>query len=629
MKLPTPLWLTAFWIALCAYLNCAGWILSSAHQLNPSGYAVSLALGLALLILQARVTGRVPVCSMRWRKLRWRAGRPLPAIFFLVALLVLIGGMLYPPNNFDALTYRFPRILHWLAEGRWHWIDAPERRVNLSAVGFEWLMAPLFALTRSDRGFFLINLLPYLLLPGLIFSTFVRLGISKRVAWVWMWLLPCGYCFVLQAGSIANDSFAAIYLLAALCFGLRARQTGRLSDVCISILAAALLTGAKASNLPLLLPCLVVLLPSLGLIWRKRWAVLAVVPVAVICSFLPIAAVNAYYTGDWTGDPGNGSQMQLENPFYGLIGNAVQLIVNNVQPPVMPFANAWNNFAPKFVEKHCHQLAVHFPQMGLRWGELPIEELSGIGLGITALGVISFLGGLLGCLRREPSRFPGRPLPGWGYLICGCGLIALGVLMAKFGNEGAGRIIAPYYPIIVASLLLPRANRALIGKRWWKLAALITALMALPCVILTPSRPLFPAKSLFNKLAASHPQNRVLARARQVYEVYANRADSLGTLRKHVPEDAKVIGFIGVDESEVALWRPFGARQVVDLSRSSKPKIIPSTVITAELSMQFRFGMSVEEWIKFHKAKIIGHENFTTKINRGSQDWYVIGLPAR
>ena len=45
---------------------------------------------------------------------------------------------------------------------------------------------------------------------------------TARAAWHWMWLMPTGYCFLLQAGSIGNDLFGAVFALAALDFALRA-----------------------------------------------------------------------------------------------------------------------------------------------------------------------------------------------------------------------------------------------------------------------------------------------------------------------------------------------------------------------------------------------------------------------
>ena len=72
-----------------------------------------------------------------------------------------------------------------------------------------------------------------------------RLGVRPRVAWPWMWLLPTGYNFLLQAGSIGNDTVPTIYALAAVDFGLRAWESRRLSYLWLSILSAALLTGTN------------------------------------------------------------------------------------------------------------------------------------------------------------------------------------------------------------------------------------------------------------------------------------------------------------------------------------------------------------------------------------------------
>src|SRR5258705_12461599 len=118
--------------------------------------------------------------------------------------------------------------------------------MNDRACGIEWLSAPLLLFTKSDRGLFLLNFIPFLLLPGVVFSLFRRLGVRPKVAWQWMWLLPTGYTFLLQAGSTGNDTFPTIYALAAIDFACRAIVSRRSSDFWHSILSVALLTGAKA-----------------------------------------------------------------------------------------------------------------------------------------------------------------------------------------------------------------------------------------------------------------------------------------------------------------------------------------------------------------------------------------------
>ena len=75
--------------------------------------------------------------------------------------------------------------------------------------------------------------------------------------------------------------FSAVYALAAVDFALRARKSGRVSEVCLSVLSAALLTGAKASNLPLLLPWAVAFVPTWRL-WLARPLALGAILLAAL-----------------------------------------------------------------------------------------------------------------------------------------------------------------------------------------------------------------------------------------------------------------------------------------------------------------------------------------------------------
>jgi hypothetical protein len=145
-----------------------------------------------------------------WNKFQKRFQRPGPLLFLIIAALSLLSGALYPALNYDANAYRLPRVMHWLWAGQWHWIHTFDSRMNIAACGMEWLSAPLILFTHNDRFLFLINSFSYLMLPGLIFSVFTRSQVRSRVAWWWAWLLSSGWCFALQAGSVANDSFAAI-----------------------------------------------------------------------------------------------------------------------------------------------------------------------------------------------------------------------------------------------------------------------------------------------------------------------------------------------------------------------------------------------------------------------------------
>jgi len=615
------------WIVVSAFFSCSGWLLSAIGQLNTVGYGLVLAVGIALWLgFGRRVCGGV-----QWKltagKLRRRYAHAFPALFLLFACLAVLGGILYAPNNYDALTYRFPRILNWLAEHRWHWIATRDGRMNFSATGFEWLMTPLFALTGSDRFLFLINSVSYALLPGLTYATFIRLGVGKRQAWVWMWLLPCTYGLVLQAGSIGNDAFAVVYLLSSICFALKFRESGKAWDFWVGMIAAALLTGAKASNLPLLLPWALASLPSLRLLKARPFGSALVAIVCIMVSFLPVAWQNAKNTGDWTGEPSNKPGIKVINPYYGLVGNSLQLVCQNVMPPVMPAAELWNGMVAGWLQSPRRApLLRNFPSLCLDALELQQEEAAGLGLGVTVLLAVTLVAGL----RRCPKAFspPGRKL---GSLICLGAWIALLVYMVKMGGNSTARLLLPYYPLLIASVLLLPATARLARQRWWKTLAFLAALSALPALILTPSRPLWPALSACEKLTSALPGNALVERMHSVYSVYRNRNDGLAPLRAHLTQEDHIVGFLGDSDPETALWRPFGTRRVVDIPRGGTPPPLlkrPWRMVAPVAAFLPVLGQSMEQWLQTNGGRVIAREWIFTRASIGPQEWCVLQFDA-
>ena len=309
-----------------------------------------------------------------------------------MAALAALGGALHAPNNYDGLTYRFPRMLHWWAACGWHWIPTPNARINLSGTNFEWLMMPIFIVTHSDRFFFLINIAAYLLLPSLVFLVFSAAGLSRRVAWFWMWLLPAALCYAMQAGSFSNDTIAATYFLAAIYFACMAQQTSSIRNLWLAFFAAALLTGVKATNLPLLLPLAWVFWPALKLVRTRLISSAAVVILAIFVSYLPTAALNRHYTGSWTGDPDNLERVQIAKPWVGILGNGLQLGLQSLEPPFLPVARSVENWIwQRF--PNCIQAVLEdgFPRFVIGFRELPQEESAGVGIGIAVIALVSIV----------------------------------------------------------------------------------------------------------------------------------------------------------------------------------------------------------------------------------------------
>jgi len=615
------------WIVLVALASAAGWILSALGELNGIGYGVVV--GLACIVWFFARRRKAGAGSFSWHRMQRRFARPLPLAFAALAALAFLGGVLYAPTNYDALTYRVPRVLHWLSQGQWHWIHTVNNRMNNRSCGFEWLMAPVFVATKSDRAFFLINFLPFLLLPGLTFSVFTRLGVAARVAWQWMWLLPTGYNFLLQAGSLGNDTYAAVFALAAVDFALRAAASNRTSDVYFSLLAAALLTGAKPGNLPLLLPWVILFLPQAPKMIRQPLFSLFIVLVALLASFLPTALLNSIHCGDWTGITLEDAPVSMKNPMVGLLGNAAMFVLTNFTPTIFPLAAWWNHSILTFLPSHITQLLMaNFEGNFYKLGEIPTEESSGLGFGLSCLLALTVA-----------ARWFQRPMPAKprsrspGIAVLAAPYVALAYFFAKSGMMTLARLVSAYYPLLLPLALQGPLPARLVRRRGWRWATAIVMLFALAAVILTPARPLWPVQTVFAKLGTAATSRPLVKRVRDVYSVYAERSDPLARVRNALPEDCAVVGFVGEsDDSELSFWRPFGRRRAEHIFPGDSMATILARgihyVVVDDLFLQTHHE-SLSIWLQLHQATLIASIPATMTVADGPRLWHVARLDAK
>jgi hypothetical protein len=597
------------------------------HEADRAGYLV---MGMVWLFVLAVVYvrrqqkgpgGREP--WPRWKPCRFR--RALPLLFLVTAVVAAAGGALHAPNNYDALSYRFPRMLHWWSGLGWHWIVTPNERMNLSGTGFEWMMMPFFVITHSDRLFFLINIAAYSLLPSFIFVILIAVGVARRVAWFWMWLLPGALCYAMQAGSISNDTIAATYFMAAIYYAYHARRTGAVRYLWLSFLAAGLLTGIKASNLPLLLPIAWAMWPALRLVKRRFALGLGVIGVSVVVSFLPCAAMNLYHTGDWTGDPLNSEQIKVRKPLAGVVGNVLQLGLKSLEPPFLPLAHSveiwvWNGF-PAGLQKI---LKDDFPRFDVGLKELPQEESAGLGGGITVIVLISIV---FAChrRRRNPGHL-GNLARREGVILGALTWVSLLVYMSKMGSEATSRLIAPYYPLLLLPLLLTSAQDWLVRKRWYQGLGVLAFLMAMVAVILTPARPLWPADPVCEWAVKHFPENAVLVRARDIFVTYKHRNDVMAGLRRSIPDSVKVIGLIeGDNDIEASLWRPYGTRRVAHIQAGDTGQMreLGWVVVKNEIIAPGH-PKGFERWLERSGGKIVTQQFVTEMVAAGPEVWSVI-----
>ena len=619
--------LVLIWVWFCAYLNCAGWALSALHQLNAAGYTVALLLWLAGLIVWRQKTAVQIFPRASGQKFRRRFRRPFPLAFLILAALALLGGALHPPTNYDALAYRIPRVLDWLAAGRWHWIHTIFDRLNNRSCGIEWVSAPVIALTGTDRLLFLINFISFLFLPGLVFSVFTRLGVRPRVAWHWMWLVPSGYCFLLQAGSIGNDLFGAVFALAAVDFALRARTSGSFGPLFTSILAAALMTSAKTSNLPLLLPWFVALLPSLKMIFRRPLMTLAVGLLAAGSSALPTIYFNQKMSGDWSG-AGLANHAVKHAVIYRTGANAVSLTLQNIVPPVFPVADQWN----RAVKSHLPpalagrlEALIEVPGCWFPLGQMQLEENAGLGFGLTLLLGVS----VLAVAARRGKIFPALNFS-WPAAVRWASVFAFLALLTQANVAAIGRLFAAFYPLPLTLFLAAAGHETLVRRRWWRSLAGLVFAMAAGLLILSPARPLFPRDWLLEKiqpLEATHPR---LVRIEDVYSVYRDRHAAFAPVLAVLPADTQVLGYVAFDKPETSLWQPFGVRRIVQVVPGDRAADLKAQgiqyILVNPAGFDAYFNGSLAQWLSQMDAEVAQTISLRLRAAEPAQDWCLIRL---
>ena len=625
------LFLSRLIVLYCAWSVGTGLLLSGFKALDQTGVAVSF-VGFVFASL-ALWFASPPL--LRYRPRRYH--RILPAAFLLILCLSFLGGILHPPNNYDFFTYRYPRLLHWIAGHSWHWTGSFNRRMDFAGTGMEWGMLPLWVIGRGDRLFFLPNILMYACLPALTFLTGRGLGIPRKAGWVVAWIVPGLAGAVMQAASVGNDLPGLFFFLAAMAFSLRSVRTKSWLDLSLALVAAALLTSVKASNIPLVLPVAIVLcrlLPWLISRPGRLAAVAGIVIFSLPLSFVPVGISNHVHTGSWNGDPLNLGRYQVESPIFGIIGNSLQLLVNSLNPPVFPAAGHWNS---SVIDKLCtdanspiSRLREKFPRLALHASEIPNEEGAGMGLGITLVLFVTFLAAICSFRIKNLVRisFTLQKIDYWSLVTLAGGILAAGIFFAKFGNDSGPRLLLPYYPVLLLSFFSVHGLAGVASRPWARAFYGLAVLTTLPSVILTPSRPLVSPPMLVSIAKYFHVSQPFVERIKTVYSVYGDRNDALAHVREHLPASAKTIGFSGTsDDSEISFWMPLGERTVVDLVPVNRQ--VPALggvdcVVGSEWGFNDRFGLTAQQFAEKLDWKISWSDEVPTRAGSPPLRWFVV-----
>jgi len=639
--------LAGCWVIWGTWCSASGWLLSLLGYLNGYGYLVLSPVLATSLYGWVKHTAslRPPAARPLSSKLRRIIRNPLGLLYLFVVLASLAGGLLYVPWSSDAAAYRFPRMLYWWGAERWHWLGHLDHRLDFSSCGFEWQLLPVLLVTRTDRLFFLLNWLPYLLTPGLIFLAFRAAGVAGRSARRWMWLLPLGYSFALQAGSVQNDGYSINYLLVAMVLLAAALKSGSRFCAALGLLAMALLTGAKLSNLPLMLPLGLMALPVLQRV-RFRTPTYGVLGVLLlVCSFAPLACLSLWHSGDWAGDPDNQWEIRSPDKLGCLAVNVILQLNQLLEFPVCPFSaplKAWLHGL--FLNGGAFTAWLMHSNPGWRSvgpGDMVYEGSAAIGFGLAFYLLCAVVGGFFVAGKRRQATPAGRQrgggvwrtnLAAWAWRWAPASAwVSFAVYLMMMATSHSPRVAAPYYPILLISLLRLSRISQYERTRVAHCLALFAGLTVLPLIVLTPIRPLVPLQT-FTWLKEAFPSKRIFAEVESKYRAWASLRDDLAPLRAALPANVKEFGFAGgFLDTCYGLWKPFGTRRFQELglpqgSGKMPPAGLAYAVVT-DRGLQQRYKMPLDAWLKKTNGRI--EFEFTRRAQFEASDvlvepWYLV-----
>lgn len=613
--LPITLRVAAVWVLYCTWASATGWILSYLHQLDRLGYAIAALPTIPLLAWWWFSSGSPGSLRRIWH-IETRRLKKFPsfAAWLVVSALILLGGILHPPSNYDGLTYRLPRLLYWVQEHHWFWINGIDFRLDIAGTGFEWMSAPVLLATSSDRALFILNYVPFLLLPGLFFLSACGLGVRPRWARWWMWVWPMAFGIVMQAASIGNDMVGTALAVTSLSFAAEARRGRPVFCLVLSALAAILMTGIKVTTLPLGLP--------LAIFWTwQAWRYLRLkqflvtlawtAPAAILCGFLPIAYVCWQHTGTWNANPGNRLAIEPGNPIDGFIGNGINFGIGSFYPPVFPGVGDVENEITNILLQKPWFRSVHdnYPAFDLALThELPTEESAGIGSGITLMVLVWWATSL----RTPPGLKRPRNITGT-FFVTGT-LFAFLVILAKLGGNSTPRLLLPFTPLLLLAILLQRSSFKKMPSHGW---SVIPAIFLLPTLLFNPNRPLLPLMEIASLTGFPHGLQQ---RISNIYGSYSNRNEMLAHLRSRIPQDAAVSFGGGGDQSAFSLFKPIGGSKVYDLSPERES--LADWVVGTRAGIERRMGLSLENW-ESDRYKREFEDQIVSKASFGPESWYV------
>jgi hypothetical protein len=193
-----------------------------------------------------------------------------------------------------------------------------------------------------------------------------------------------------------------------------------------------------------------------------------------------------------------------------------------------------------------------------------------------------------------------------------------------------GRLLCPYYALLVVPLLLPAGQALVIRHRIWKVGVIVLAVLSAGPLLLRPERPLVPIRPIIASLHNAGWNGPLLSRVERVFSVYSQRGDAFAPALQALPSDTRVFGLVTYDDPESTLWKPFGARRIVHVCPEDTAQDVRNRGIRYILVGKVRFPLvfteSFEDWLSRMNAEVVKELPLALRAADGPKPWYIVRL---
>ncbi len=183
-----------------------------------------------------------------------------------VCLITFFQGVMYPPNNWDSMTYHMTRIVHWIGnESVAHYPTSDYRQLYQPPLS-EFFILQINLLAGNDIWSFIVQW-GFLVAAGLSVSLLAKMiGLSAKYqlfAAFFIFTIPIVY---IQASSTKNYIVQGFFLLESIRYLLLFWKDKTVKNSCLLGLAVGLSLMAKATSYIFLFPFLIMF----GLLWLRQ-----------------------------------------------------------------------------------------------------------------------------------------------------------------------------------------------------------------------------------------------------------------------------------------------------------------------------------------------------------------------